>query len=146
MLALTLAIACMAESGPSLADCAALAQTLRNRGELTEQTVCAYSAAFTDGCSLSPTGQRRPWLAHLDAEGTEPEHWPSHLSWERWRPRWLALYQHAEAIVRGEVPGPCQGRPLHFGNADDARDWIGDGWRVCWCPGTAGRQLYLERT
>jgi hypothetical protein len=107
--AVALAQSCWGEAGVSPHECAAIGAVYRRRspsGEITPAIVRAYSAAVRPSTS-------RPWLLELDADGSRPASWPSHLDWERWRPRWLGLLGHAERVVSGEVEAACE--PDHYG-------------------------------
>lgn len=112
-------------------DCAAIAHVLRrrDRGRSIAVMARAYSSRVFD---RGRTDGRR-WVAHLRPSPSQPHGWPSTLPWERWRPRWAALYQHAGAILAGEVPSPCERPPDHWGGPMD--DWraIKAGWHRVDC-------------
>ncbi|MFW6049757.1 MAG: hypothetical protein ACODAU_01210 [Myxococcota bacterium] len=115
-------------------DCAAIAQVLirRARGKPLGVMARAYSTRVFE----RNRRDARRWIAHLHPAGLRPEGWPETLPWEKWQKRWLALYQHAGRILRGEVDNPCQRPPDHWGG--DMDDWRAEkaGWRKVNCGDT----------
>lgn len=76
----------------------------------------------------------RSWVAHLRPDGSEPHNWPTqrfvpqrdgtsrvlpHAPWRAYREAWMALYQHAGEVIRGEVVAPCEGPVSDWGGAMD---------------------------
>jgi len=105
-------------------------------GTITPSIIRAYSAVHHGAPS-------RRWLHELDPAGNRPEHWPSHLNWEDvWRPRWLALLDHARDVVAGRAQSPCEVTPRHFGapHGVDMDRASRAGWRPVDCgPGVRNR-------
>jgi hypothetical protein len=114
----------------------------------TEQEVAAIGAVLRARCSSCrlATSARlyssrvfdqnrtddRAWIAFLSPTGHEPERWPStirvrgervpHAPWAIYRERWLAIYEWAGRVVRGELAHACEQPPVHWGGPmDDAR-------------------------
>lgn len=98
-------------------ECAAIARVLRGRASSIRSGALRYSRRVFD---LSRTGPRA-WLVHLRPDGREPRHWPDRrvANWSYYRHRWLALYEAAGRIVRGDLVDACVEAPDHWGGAMD---------------------------
>lgn len=61
-------------------------------------------------------GNRRRWVLYLRGDLQKPRYWPwGDRAWERRRPDWARKLQHAQNIVDGHVPSPCEHTPVHWG-------------------------------
>ncbi|MFW6086401.1 MAG: hypothetical protein ACODAG_04290 [Myxococcota bacterium] len=117
-------------------DCAAIAQVLRRRAR--GSSLGAMARAYSSRVFDRSRGDGRRWIAHLGPTGVQPEGWPERLPWaSTWRARWMALYRHAGAILRGEVPSPCERPPDHWGG--DMDDWRAR--KAGWFPVDCGQTL-----
>lgn len=116
--ALLLARLCANEAGLPLSDdCAAIDHVLRVRASVSGRTYADVLHRYqrnAGALGLDRTDSRR-WIAFLSPDGAEPPGWQPRLRWSRHRPRWLALYEQAQAIRAGEVPSPCDVEPDHWG-------------------------------
>ena len=137
---LALARVCASEVGLEVtAECAAIHEVLADRarriGFSYHAAVCAYS---TRTCRRSRQ-DARGWIAWLRPDGRRPRGWPQAASWARHRRRWLELYDHAGAVLRGDVDSPCTEPPDHWGGAMD--DWRARmaGWTRVQCGPTRNR-------
>jgi hypothetical protein len=54
-------------------------------------------------------------VAWLDESGDEPACWRGSIPWSRRRDAWLAVLEHARAIVARQVTDRCDAPPLHWG-------------------------------
>lgn len=151
---LALARICASEAGIQITDdCAAIHQVLRHGARERHMDYVQFAMLYAT--SVFDGGGSRPWLAELDATGTEPTRWPrvtTHRhgnrvvvsaapSWIRYRRRWLELLQHARAIVHGRVRASCE--PQHWGCPQDALRQCRDhdravraGWQLVDCGDT----------
>lgn len=127
--ALALARVCAGETAWSALDeCTAIGEVLARRsstGAVTPEIAQAYSAALRR--------PRRPWVAELAPDGARPPSWPEGVSWARWRPRWLALLEHARRVVAGSVASPCVETPHHWGGPMDSWRAQRAGWHEVDC-------------
>lgn len=100
----------------------------------------------------------RAWVAHLRPDGAEPHGWPTqrfvpqrdgtvrverHAPWAAYREAWLALYDHAGAVLRGEVVAPCEGPVSDWGGSMDAERAARIGLIPVMC-GTTRNNFYLR--
>ena|SRR6185295_4539898 len=72
----------------------------------------AYNSAFKVETA------RTAWVRELNLEGTKPLHWSNTASWDRARPRWLALLERARDFL--EEPGrhPCPSANAYGGRCE----------------------------
>jgi hypothetical protein len=94
---------------------AAIGTVLRSRCSRCSLTTVArqYSRRVFDASRRDP----RAWLAFLRADGRQPEHWPSGVSWATARERWMRIYEAAGRFVRGELEHRCEGGTVdHWGS------------------------------
>lgn len=134
--ALVLARICAHEAGWSAhesGDCAAIATVLLRLAEDRGWTFRAAAYAYSGRALRGETSRR--YYAELDEHGTQPASWPGHRwvtrgdivvaepgpSWSRFRPRWLALLDHARAVLAGEVVDACADPPDDWGGRVDRR-------------------------
>jgi len=54
-------------------------------------------------------------VAWLDESGSEPRCWRAGVPWESRREAWLAVVEHARAVLAGQVTHRCTVPPLHWG-------------------------------
>jgi hypothetical protein len=89
-------------------DCAAILAALRVQAAALGETWRRRADAYSGRATGARRALRRPWLAELDEAGTEPRAWPArpHLRWIAARPAWLALLEHARALLR--EPSTCR--------------------------------------
>lgn len=120
---LALARVCASELGfdGALEECAAIYAVLVRRGREHYHSADFVYAARTYSNSVFDLERRdgRAYVAHLRPDGREPAGWPAYVStrrgmvrhapWTAYRARWLALYEGAGAVVRGEIPNACAG-------------------------------------
>jgi hypothetical protein len=134
--ALRLACLTVHEAGvDALADASlihAVVSGIAERDRVSYRRAMALAAPRWARCEV-----RRTWTCGLMPDGSRPAGWPM-ANWERSRPRWLALLEHARAVVRGEVPLPCAEPPRVWGSVEDrARgERRGHRWRDAGCVGT----------
>ncbi len=132
---LALARVCASEGGleATAEECAAIAAVLRSRrcaGCSLERAARLYSDRVFD----LERHDRRAWVAFLRADGRQPRRWPGaievrsddgstamvqHARWASFRDRWLALYELAGDVVRGELVHACAEVPRHWGGRLD---------------------------
>lgn len=142
---LALARICVSEAGFQVEtpDCAAIHRVLverRGRGSLLR-----IMRLYSDSTFDREREDRRRWIAWLHPSGKKPRGWPEettkgtpHPSWKGYRSQWLAVYEHAGAILRGEVEPPCERAPHHWGmrggiDLENARE---GGWNEVDCGDT----------
>ena len=134
---LALARICASEASLQITDdCAAIHQVLTFRSNLRGFRYVTFARMYSTRVFDTTRTDRRAWISHLNARGTEPTHWPRwrrtrrnnvhgtttlervpHPAWDRLRNRWVSLYQHAGRIIRGEVTNQCE---------QEIHDWGGD--------------------
>lgn len=135
--ALILARLTVHESGwDSPADAVLIHQVLLG---IVERDGVSYArAAELAAPRLARCAVARRWVCGLDAGAARPASWPL-ASWERHRPRWLAMLEHARAVVAGEVESPCVDAPRTWGSREDVLRGIRRGreWVDAQCRGTA---------
>lgn len=128
--AVILARVAVAESGwSSPRDRAAIWHVIQRRAELVGWSLGGMAKAYS-----SPL-KRGHWATGADASGRRPMGFPVALSWAAHRDRWRAILEEARAFLRGQVPDPCAGRALHWG------DRLGDrlrAERMGWAPVNCG--------
>jgi len=125
-LAPELAQVCVSEAGTFSAqwECAAIAETLRNRAERRGQTLRQVMRAHSDRVFDRTRTDRRAWLAWLREDGRKPRHWYAHLPWHgRNRRGWLRLVRHVRYVLEHDVR-VCDGKPITWGNAKDRKRYI----------------------
>lgn len=99
---------------PSTGDAAAITHVLKRRAERRGVSVSRMARWYSTG-HFDASRHRRRWVAGLTASATRPPGWPSGLPWrDGYRQRWLAMVDHVEAVLRGDVPNPCPGAD-HWG-------------------------------
>lgn len=98
---------------PAFLECAAIARVLRGRASSIRSGAQRYSRRVFDRTRAG----RRAWLVHLRPDGRRPLHWPDArvANWSYSRRRWLALYEAAGRIVRGELVDVCASDIDHWG-------------------------------
>jgi hypothetical protein len=142
---LALARICVSEAGFQVKtnDCAAIYRVLKGRknGGPLLRIMRRYS---TNAFDRSRTDRRR-WVAWLNSPGHKPKGWPQrtkrdtpHPPWSSFRPLWFDVYEHAGAILRGEVESPCDKPPDHWGGrfGIDLRRARAAGWEEVDCGNT----------
>ena len=134
--ALVLARVCAHEAGwDALADCSAIYDVLRGGAERHGMTMRAFAHAYSGRALRGQTS--RPWMAALREDGAEPAGWPrtryvvqrdgsarasAHPPWSGYRGQWLALLNHARALISGRVHSACEEPPHDWGgDMDHAR-------------------------
>lgn len=117
---LALARVAVSEAGLLATDdeVAAIGAVLRSRCERCRIATVArqYSSRVFD----LERRDSRAWVAFLDPSGRRPAHWPEVASWSRFRARWLAVYETAGRVVRGDLEHRCTETPRHWGGPMDA--------------------------
>ena len=98
----------------------------------------AYCAVFRG--KMDP---RKRWVRGLLASGDKPDGWPTNLDWDRYAPKWAAIYERAGAFLRGEVADPCKGAPVHLGGLIDRARMSPHKWQMVRC-GRTGDQRFWE--
>jgi hypothetical protein len=131
--ALILARVCVKEAGfDSHRDCVGIWTVLDRVGSGdVVRGARAYSHRVFEPSQLG----RRPWIAYLREDGSQPKLWPASMAWTNYRVRWLALIADARTIIR-DRPQSCPAR--HWG--DHGRDHlraVSYGWRQIDCGATA---------
>lgn len=120
-----LARVCVAEAGWDVDDtgeCAAIYDVILRRAKVRDVSTVRALLDYSDAHFDEARPSRRPWVVGLTVRATEPRGWPRRLDWDRYRPRWLIVMQHAQKVIAGEVASPCVGRVDHWGGAmDDER-------------------------
>lgn len=103
----------------------------------------AYCAIFK-----GPHVGRAKWIRTLPDTTGKPSGWPKALRWDRHEPLWHAVYLRAGLFLRGLVPDPCNGKPIHTGGLMDRARMNPKMWREVDCGVTRinGReQFFWER-
>jgi hypothetical protein len=77
--------------------------------------VMRYCAGF--GKTVYSTRQK--WVKNLEEDGTRPKGWPSDISWNDYKDRWLAVLNTAEEWKQGLHPDPCGGISRYWGGPMD---------------------------
>lgn len=62
---------------------------------------------------------RAKWVRTLPDTTGKPSGWPRKLRWDVHEPLWHATYLRAGLFLRGLVPDPCDGEPVHTGGKMD---------------------------
>lgn len=135
---LALARVCASEIGLSGSpeECAAIHDVLSRRAERWNSSLTWAARAYSNRVFDAERSDTRAWVAHLRPDGGRPDGWPTrvtlrrrgearvvrHAPWGAYRDRWLALYEAAGRIVRGEIESPCAGRVDHWGMRSGV-DW-----------------------
>lgn len=127
----------VAVSQARITDQLALARVAASEAGLlaTDDEIAAIAAVLRESCSecslltsarnysgrvFDPTrNDPRAWVAFLSPDGREPAHWPEGVSWSVHRERWLAVYEAAGRVVRGDLVHRCPESPRHWGGAMD---------------------------
>lgn len=133
---LALARICASEVGMNgdidrtLSECAAIYAVLTGRAERTGMSFMTMARAYSSSVFDTTRRDQRMYIPHLRPDGREPHGWPTQISvrrrdgtvritdhapWSAYRERWLALYEGAGRIVRGEVTSACSEAPDHWG-------------------------------
>lgn len=128
--AVVLARVCTKEASfDGYADCPPIAAVLLRVGHGdVVRGARLYSRKVFDPSRLG----RRPWIAYLRGDDTEPRDWPTNMNWANHRPHWHAMVELARNVLgeRGERPEmPCEdiqhwGDRLHDAERARARGWI----------------------
>ena len=108
--ALVLARVCVKEASfTGFADCPPIASVLLRvgRGDVVRGAKL-YSPRVFDPARLG----RRPWIAQLRADGSQPEGWPENISWRNHRPSWERMVSLARAVLEGPGEAPDSQRVL----------------------------------
>ncbi len=131
---LALARVCASEAGldGTGAECAAIAAVLRSR--CPRCSIESAARLYSDRVFDVDRQDRRAWVAFLRADGAQPRRWPGaltmqgpdgstatieHARWSAFRSRWLALYEVAGDVLRGDVAHACAEAPRHWGGRVD---------------------------
>lgn len=115
-------------------DCAAIHAALVTKAKIRGVTWHVFAQTYSGEVFNPHRRDARRYLAHLVPTGAQPEGWPAtavrrgarvpHVPWGAVRARWLALYERAGEIVRGEHPNPCDGHVVDWGNDADAARYL----------------------
>lgn len=107
-----------------------------------QQRGVTMAQQVTDYCAAFKRPSERRWVLGLNAELSEPPHWPQKLSWARHRPWWHQALRRAGQFLRApeRVKDPCKGTAVHFGGDMDDHRAARAGWRAVNCGLT--RQRY----
>lgn len=115
-------------------DCPAIYAALQFGGEQMDMTWLGFARAYSRRVMGQTITGPRAWVAHLQADGSEPAGWPTivtrpqrdgtvrvepHAPWRAYREAWRALYDHAGEVLRGEVIAPCEGPVSDWGGSMD---------------------------
>ncbi|UJR81163.1 Hypothetical protein I5071_32160 [Sandaracinus amylolyticus] len=135
---LALARVCASEIGLSGTpeECAAIHDVLTSRARRAGASFTWAARAYSNRVFDRERRDPRAWVAHLRRDGRRPDGWPSvitirrrgearvvrHAPWGAYRDRWLALYDAAGRIVRGELMSQCEGPVDHWGMRSGV-DW-----------------------
>ncbi|MDQ3170299.1 MAG: hypothetical protein M3Q55_09205 [Acidobacteriota bacterium] len=119
---------------------AAIGLVLRTRGERFGMSTEAFARVYSDSVFNSERTDGRAWVVHLRPDGQEPAGWSPTVRWSAFRARWLALYDVAGRVVRGELAPSCTATPDHWGmsiaTSIDYRRAIRAGWERIDCGDT----------
>lgn len=120
-------------------ECAAIHAVLRGRADRAGISLVAMARAYSSRVFDLDRSDPRRWVAHLRVDGREPAGWPDVASWSHHRPRWLALYEAAGAILRGELEHGCEAGALDYWGMSlegsiDMRRAERAGWTRVECP------------
>lgn len=78
----------------------------------------------------------REWVLGLNAESSEPNHWPQKDKWVVWRPAWQGRLETARKWLADKPPHPCP-RAVHYGARCDNHKFACDEVPACyvrvWC-------------
>lgn len=116
--AVILARICVSEAGwDSGDDCTAIHQVIAGIAE--REGMSWRAAARAASPRLAECTVSRRWLCGLDARGEQPAHWPSLVSWSRYRDDWLSTVARARRILDGEIVSRCTEAPRVWGSVED---------------------------
>jgi hypothetical protein len=71
---------------------------------------------------LPARSDRERWVRALNAEATRPDHFPAHLDWEDYRPRWVDVMEFTRRLLAGRTRDRCRRSPITWGGPMD--DWL----------------------
>lgn len=97
-------------------------------------------------------GTRRLWILYLRGDLAKPRYWPyGDRAWARTRDNWRQKLVHAQHIVAGLVPSPCEHTPVHWGSRGFVRhrwgDKIAEGtWAYAQCENVENAFIYEVAT
>jgi len=139
--AVVLARVCVKEASfTGFADCPPIASVLLRvgRGDVVRGAKL-YSPRVFDPARLG----RRPWIAQLRADGSQPEGWPENISWRNHRPSWERMVSLARAVLEGPGEAPCA--PDHWGGPMDHHRAVRNGWVQLDCGPTVNEFWQVPR-
>lgn len=114
-----LAASCIGEAGwdaHETGECAAIIYVYKTRADLYGVSVRSMVSKYS-----SPLKTRtKPWLMHLNKEGTCPKHFPKNLSWKKYKKDWLDTLTVAEQALHSQTRNPTPGAE-HFGMHSDKK-------------------------
>jgi hypothetical protein len=113
---ISLARVVISEAGLQATDdeVAAIGTVLRAR--CSRCSIATVARQYSRGVFDLDRRDPRAWVAFLRADGRQPEHWPSNVSWSAFRASWLRVYEAAGRFVRGELEHSCESPPAHWGS------------------------------
>jgi hypothetical protein len=115
-------------------DCAAIHSSLSFGADQTDMQFISFARAYSRRLFDTSRTGGRSWLVFLNPQGSEPANWPAeryvpqrdgsvrierHAPWSAYREAWMALYEHAGRIVRGEVDDRCESTVSDWGGSMD---------------------------
>jgi hypothetical protein len=131
----TISRVCMNEvDGVEPSDCEAIIAVLRSRSARTGTSLVGMARAYADSVFDPARTGRRAFINQLDHRARKPPSFPAHLSWSRYRARWLALMAHVAAILR-DGKHSCEAEVDHWGMRSGP-DWeraVAAGWLLVGC-------------
>lgn len=94
-------------------DHAALGWVLKRRwlsqGPTAEpESFSAYVRRYVSIFKAHVKSPRANWVRELNLDATEPASWPENLSWDVYRPKWLAVLDRAQGVMDGTLEDPCR--------------------------------------
>ncbi len=127
---LVLARAAVGECGWFMPDCeAGVWHTLQRRhaGVLVVRAArgdrrgYSLTMMFLQYCAVfrGPHAGRNRWVRTLPDRPGGPEGWPRAARWDLHEPYWHRVHLRAGLFLRGLVPDPCDGEPVHTGGIMD---------------------------
>lgn len=115
-------------------DCAAIYSAIEFGASQMDMRWQGFARAYSGRVFDQSLTHHRSWVAHLRPDGREPQNWPTqrfvpqrdgtvrvlaHAPWSAYREAWLALYEHAGQVIRGEVTAPCEEPVSDWGGSMD---------------------------
>jgi len=115
-------------------DCPAIYAAIQFGADQMDMRWQGFARAYSGRVFDQTLTHNRSWVAHLRPDGAQPQNWPTqrfvpqrdgtsrvmpHAPWRAYRDAWLALYEHAGQVIRGDVIAPCEGPVSDWGGAMD---------------------------